>query len=347
MTPERRVHGTVRGRQTWDMDEEELVAAFGLGKVVRPMAVAARGWGDHNTVYRLHTTRGSFAVKAMEREMDELMVERFDIEVAAFNGAIPVPRPVPAGSGGPCAQVGGVQVRCHHWVTGAAKTNEDTAPEECRHMGSIVANLHLLGLPWSPRFDRQVADDSLSWVELAEAGARRRARWALPLTENLVTLEAISASAQQWRDNEAALPRVGSHRDLNAHNVLFGGGDLVLVDWDAAGPIWPPWELACYATLWSARRNGNYDLDAAVAFLAGYRGGGGDISGDEADTLPRLVDNVESWTKKNVRWAVVSPTETQDVNAELLIQGLLSTPGAVVQRQRLLDEAIDQLATSP
>ena len=117
-------------------------------------------------------------------------------------------------------------------------------------------------------------------------------------------LEAISTAAHNWRRQEPHRARIGSHHDLNAHNVLFSPYGLSLVDWDAAGPIDPRWELANYATLWSARADGFYDLDATVSLLAGYQEAGGHISGEEPDTLDGLIDNVESWTKQNVRWAV-------------------------------------------
>jgi thiamine kinase-like enzyme len=79
--------------------------------------------------------------------------------------------------------------------------------------------------------------------------------------------------------------RVGSHRDLNAHNVLFCGAGLSLIDWDAAGPSTPGWERANYATLWATRPGGRYDIEAAVAFLHGYRDAGGEVTADDPDTL--------------------------------------------------------------
>ena len=329
------------------MDADEVAAAFGLGEPMGPMVAAARGWGGHNVICRLHSTAGVWAIKVVGRELDELMTEHFEIEVAAFNGGIPMPRPIPALSSGSCAQVGGQLVRCHEWIDGAAMTNEETTVAEAHRMGEIMARLHGLHLPWSPRFDSQSVIEELTWAELAQAGSRRGARWAHIVTANLAALEAISAAAAGWRIQDRSGLLVGSHRDLNAHNVLFGPAGLSLVDWDAAGPIYPAWELANYATLWSARPDGSYDPEAILSFLAGYLEGGGHISGEEPDTLIALVDNVESWTKKNVRWALSSPTETQDSNAEVLIGALLTTPATVDQRRHLLKKTITLLPTAP
>lgn len=68
----------------------------GLGEPVAAMTETARGWGRHNVVYRLDTTDGRWAVKALLREVDGLIREYFDIELAAFTGGVSMPRPVPA-----------------------------------------------------------------------------------------------------------------------------------------------------------------------------------------------------------------------------------------------------------
>jgi thiamine kinase-like enzyme len=121
---------------------------------------------------------------------------------------------------------------------------------------------------------------------------------------------------------------------------------LWLIDWDAAGPISPGWERANYACLWAGRPHGHYDLDAAVAFLDGYQHVGGVVTRDDPDTLEFLLDNVEGWTKKNVMWAITSPSVEQDRNAGYLIGALLATPSTIEQRRRLLHAAITRLGSA-
>jgi thiamine kinase-like enzyme len=140
--------------------------------------------------------------------------------------------------------------------------------------------------------------------------------------------------------------RVASHRDLNAHNALFATTGLSLIDWDAAGPTPPPWERANCATLWSAGHGGRYDIDAAIAFLHGYKDAGGEVTADDPDTLDFLLDEVESWTKKNVRWAITTPTAEQDHHVELLIGALLATPATIEERRCVLQTAISHSATA-
>jgi Ser/Thr protein kinase RdoA (MazF antagonist) len=324
---------------------QELAAAFGLGEPIGGVVEAARGWGGHNVVYRLDITVGSWAIKSLRREVDGLLVERFEVEMAAFGGGIAMARPVPASAvGEPVAVVAGQRVRCHQWIDGASKLNEQTSVEESALMGELVAHLHGLSLPWSSRFDDHIpGEDESSWAALAEDAERAQSPLAPFISDNLATLERLADRAVHARQDHRQSPRIGSHRDLNAHNVLFTAGGLRLIDWEAAGPVYPPWERANYATLWSARDHGRYDLEALSAFLRGYRRGGGEIGNDDPDTLGFLVDNVENWTNKNVRWAIQTPTPDQDQSARYLIEALLMTPTTIERRRRHLQDGIARL----
>jgi Ser/Thr protein kinase RdoA (MazF antagonist) len=323
---------------------EEVAAAFGLGKPVAAMTEAARGWGGHNIVYRLDTTDGRWTIKALLREVDELIRERFDIELAAFTGGVRMPQPVPAVGGSPYAELGGTRLRCHEWVDGVAKVNEETSVDESRRMGRLVAGLHGMSLGYSPRLDERLKPpDEPTWEGLADGASRQGASWAATLTEQVTTLERLSEQARKLGVQQRNMPRIASHRDLNAHNVLFAARGLWLIDWEAAGPIYPGWERANYACQWAARPDGRYDLDAAEAFLDGYQHAGGVVTRDDPDTLAFLLDNVASWTKKNVMWAITRPSAEQDLHAGYLIGALLATPSRVEERRRLLHAAITRL----
>jgi len=322
-------------------DPDEISAAFGLGQTTAPLVEAARGGGGHNVVYRLETTSGCWAIKAMVRELDDLTAERFEIEMGAFEGGIPMPRPVPTTSGMPVADISGLQVRCHEWVPGTAKTNEQASVADAARMGQLVAALHGLDLPWSSAFDQQAENAGPPWSDLATEGRRRGAGWGLTLADHLTEMTAIADRVAALSERDLSATRVGSHRDLNAHNVLFAGGDLSLIDWDAAGPASPAWERANYSTLWSARAGGGYDESAIVAFLSAYRDAGGQLTRDDPDTLELLLVEVEDWARKSVKWAAADPTGKKDENADLLIRGLLNTPATIETRRRLLQSALE------
>ena len=150
-------------------------------------------------------------------------------------------------------------------------------------MGSLVAQLHGLAIAVDEPVARRPGDDGDDWSSLAAVGASRHAPWASVIAENLQSLQRAAAVADSAVDHEQ---RIGSHRDLNAHNVLFDGDRLVLVDWDAAGPASARAERAEYSVLWAYTADGAYDIDTAVAFLRGYCDAGGTVDRDDPAALP-------------------------------------------------------------
>ena len=65
-----------------------------------PLRLAALGWAGHNQVFRLDTVAGSFAVKRYGRPLaSDVPAGGFAIERAAYEGGVPMPRPVPALTG--------------------------------------------------------------------------------------------------------------------------------------------------------------------------------------------------------------------------------------------------------
>jgi Ser/Thr protein kinase RdoA (MazF antagonist) len=117
-------------------------------------------------------------------------------------------------------------------VDGYAKTNETVTVDDAAEMGRIVAVLHGLRIvvPAMPSGPSRRSFGEAHWLELAERGADAGAVWAERVRANIAAIMAVEGMLDRLpppRD------RIGSHRDLNAHNVLFDQ-DLMLIDWDAA-----------------------------------------------------------------------------------------------------------------
>src|SRR6185369_14771237 len=93
------------------------------------------------------------------------------------------------------------------------------------------------------------------WLELARRAPR--ASWSRLLEQNV---EAID-NAEQFGATFDDPASVGSHCDLNAHNVLFTPAGLLLVDWDAAGPASAAYERAGTAVVWSQRPGDRLDIE--------------------------------------------------------------------------------------
>ncbi len=316
--------------------DQEIADAFGLGAVRGPLHHVADGWGGHNRVYRLDTEAGAFAVKRYGRRLGggDPPAGGFAVEQAAFAGGVPMPSPVPAvGVGDGCwAEVGGTWFRCHEWVDGSAKYNEDTSAAEAEAMGRIVAHLHGLAIAAGPVVPP--VDWRPQLEALLTAGRARRAGWAGGLAASLDRIAAFTEPTPP--PGEVA----GSHGDLNAHNVLFSPAGLRLVDWDAAGPAWLRWERADFAVRWGERGRGRYDESAVRAWVTGYRDGGGTWDDDDPAVLSFAPARFLPWVVDNIEMAVKDPTPEQDEVAAILIGVVVEAPRRVAERQDILARAI-------
>ena len=316
-----------------------LAQTFDLGSVHGPLVRAADGWGGHNQVFRLETSTGTWAIKRYGRPLDDVSESGFDVERAAWEGGVPMPRPIPTADGRCWAVLDdGSPYRCHEWIDGTARENEDTTPAEAGAMGRIVAHLHGLRLPADP--PSTPAIDLAGRVEAALASGRaRQAVWADTLVAHLSLVIAI---ADQPGPTDLGDDLVGSHQDLNAHNVLFSPSGLRLVDWDAAGPASPRWERADFAVRWAGRRDGEFDHTALAAFVRGYRDGGSQFDADDPDVLGSAPAALLPWVVQNLEMAVNRPTAEQDELADVMVAALVrtATRGDIAARQAALAKAL-------
>lgn len=138
-------------------------------------------------------------------------------------------------------------------------------------------------------------------------------------------------------------PYIGSHRDLNAHNVLFEADRLTLVDWDAAGPASARSERANYAILWSRTPSGDFDEGTATAFLRGYRDGGGTIDSGDPDVLASALRALIWWAQQNVTMAADSCSGAQDSLALALVRAVLDGPQEFAERRIFLSECLRRM----
>lgn len=303
----------------------------------------AAGWGGYNTVSRFVTATGVWCVKRHGWGPIPEAGSAFAIELQAHDGGVPMARPVPTTDGRCWAEIDGHLYRCHQWVEGEVKHNEATSVADANSMGIIVGHLHGLRIPCPPPnlMTSERAVGRRRWKDLAAAGGARGASWAERLSGAVEIFGALDGQPGPADRPDDEL--VGSHRDLNAHNVLFSADGLRLIDWDGAGRAWPPWERANYALLWAQRAHGRYDLDALLAFLRGYLDGGGRLELDDPSALDCAARTLAPWVAQNVEMAVDRPTPKQDVLAGLLVNALLAMPRTIAIRQALLADCLRRL----
>lgn len=129
--------------------------------------------------------------------------------------------------------------------------NPQTRDATLRQLGQTIRRVHALPLPdgASPRDP----------VEVIASLRAQRAGFTIPAFVAAAIDEVLAASPPAPRR-----PLVTSHNDLNPSNLAFDGERVLLLDWDAAGPNDPFYDLAAVAVFL------RLDAAAAAALLAAY-----------------------------------------------------------------------------
>jgi Ser/Thr protein kinase RdoA (MazF antagonist) len=217
-------------------DATEIAARFSLGDTATLSGPVARG--EVGQVWRLSTSRGTFAVKEPFESIpaDEVQ-EHAEYQEAAHAAGIPVPAVVRAGDGDAFAELAGVQVRVFQWVD-LRERDPNVDPAE---VGRIVASIHRLGfrgrLPTDPWYTQAVGSER--WDALLDALHTSGAPFGERLTELRDELVALEGLMEEPRDLQIC------HRDLWADNVLrTTAGGLCVIDWENCGLADPSQELA-------------------------------------------------------------------------------------------------------
>ncbi len=226
-------------------DATALARAFGLGAPLTPAEWMTSGWGGHNQLWRLTTSHGRWAIKEVGRDLSLDPDESLALELAAYAGGIPMPRPIPTTSGTCFAVLDGRRYRCHHWIDGVALASHGHAPATVAAVGGVLARLHGLRLRWSARLTPERPSPGVNrWITLLDSARSCDTELGMSLEcalESIARLETLTSKVLPSEE------MIGSHRDLHPSNLmrLHHGTALVLVDWDAAGPVVPVQEVAC------------------------------------------------------------------------------------------------------
>jgi Ser/Thr protein kinase RdoA (MazF antagonist) len=301
------------------LSPSSIAAAFGLGAPTGPLVAITSGPSAVHRSWRLSTSRGRFAVKALSQDQHAHGVEALAgpvrLELAALAAGVPLPRPCLAvGTGAGVAEVAGwgprpVLVRVHEWVEGTTAT----APPPTGlavELGAALAAIHRIGFPCGE--DTQVdpwyraAHRAAHWRGLAERAERAGRGWAgrlraaVPL---LVEVEALAAARAA-----ETVPLLVTHADLVPGNVLVSvQGRPWIVDWDDAGPWNAAEEVAAAVVSWSSGARGEPDEPVALALVEGYRQAGGSFQEHSPTVLAGSLSAVANWLELNVRRSLSEP----------------------------------------
>lgn len=271
--------------------------------------------GLTHRMWRIATTRGVFAVKELNRDFENPdyvgSCERaFVFEQAAYRAGLPMPRPMSVAASGRClAEVPGtgprpMTVRAHSWVEGERLDNSRAyPPDDAAQIAVMLARIHALG---------RAADDpggglrtfgEAHWRAHLERADERGDAWAPLLRGLLPALRELEAYVASTCDDPS--PLLISHNDADKKNCLRASdGRLLLVDWDAAGPVNPRHDVANCALAWAGVRLGDPSRPLVQAFIGAYRGAGGRHMSFQPGDLAGLVSRQLVWFNFNVRRAL-------------------------------------------
>ena len=280
---------------------EWLAHAFVLGQ---PRIAVHAGCGQKNPlgVLRLETSQGCFAVKRFEHEPAQGALA---IEFTAYAAGFPMPRPLRTPDGKPYVTYlhagNPVWVRVYSWVEGTVYDWGTVDPKISYQMGGLLAALHVLPVPaealqedpWMPlRWS--------GWEQLAALAAAKGVAWAQTLRQRLPVLVAWENHVLAYTVSDE--PVVPSQRDLHPPNVMqCVDGSLMVVDWDAAGPVNAREEVAKYALVWASAPEQSPSKEAVQAFIRGYREAGGHFVSRGILDLTHRARSLLWWLAYNVR----------------------------------------------
>jgi Ser/Thr protein kinase RdoA (MazF antagonist) len=298
----------------WELSPSVIATAFGLAVPTGPLVAVESGPSARHHLWRLSTTQGRFAVKAVGHHQqlsanDLALRGPMRLELAALAAGVPMPRPcLVSGSGTSVAAVStpGRQpllVGVHEWVDGTTAT-APCSTELAAELGGALAVIHRVGFdcgeaveidPWY-----RTAHGPAHWSGLADRAEQAGLGWAAGLRAALPVLAEVEALAAA-RAAET-VPLVVTHSDLVPGNVLVSAqGRPWIVDWDDAGPWNTAEEVAAAVVSWSTGPQGEPAAPAALALIEGYRRAGGTFNVGSPTVLAGSLSAAANWLELTVR----------------------------------------------
>ena len=278
-------------------------------------------------MWRLETERGTFAVKEMATEWPPARVERaFVLERAAFEAGIPMPaavvNPATGGCIGEIARPDGVRanVRVHAWVEGEGLRRIVYGTEYAGRVAGVIARIHALDITGGETIAEALAvGGDEHWSALAEEVERSAAEWRWELRGLLPVVHDLEMYIESAHGDPT--PLIMGHRDADQKNWMkTPGGELLPVDWDAAGPVHPRHEVANLALTWAGVHLGEPDWKVVRAWIAAYREAGGELQRIETGDLAEFVIVTLGWFEYNARRAIGASDDAERKAASDLVR---------------------------
>ena len=284
-----------------------LCTIFRLGEPIHT-AQAVQG-GMLHRLWRLHTTRGVFAIKQLNPMFmrragirDAYRVTERIAEAMAVRGVPAAVALKGEGEGGTVQEIGNATYIVYDWVEGKTLSTHAVEPERTRLIGTILARMHGLSQQDFPELEQpdeelfsedewdmltfQASDRDIPWTQ--------QVRMALPL---LVEWSKLATEASKILSRTSVI----SHRDLDQKNVIWRDVvSPVVIDWEAAGLTNPSMDVVGAALYWSGQNVQPPREESFHALLEGYVTSGGIIHDPGIVALHGVIGNWLGWLLFNM-----------------------------------------------
>ena len=257
-----------------------LCEQLGLGRAGGALAPVSGGL--HHRMWRLDTSKGSFAVKqlGLERELAHLDVaghyNATEAAAAAF-AAAGIPALHALSSSDYLQQIDDEAYLVYPWTEARAVGRNRIPPEQAAQVAVLMAKMHRAGVD-VPGLEQSRPNwlSSERLAALLQGAMRHNLRDAEELS---VRSDLLLAIADGLGEARAALAgnRLVSHGDLDHKNILWDeAGAPLVIDWESTRWLNPTHELLLEALDWSGI-TAHFEINPFRHFLEAYRGAGGII----------------------------------------------------------------------
>lgn len=253
------------------MKIKELFEFCGLCQVTGEPSLVSGGL--MHSMYAVETKGQKYAVK----KMNPMVMAREGVYGHVSNSeqiGIELMRVVPGVpallfEGKPIIEFEGDYYIVFHWKEGASIFPPNISPQNCAKIGEVLGRIHRLDFRYDALTKEQQRAPKYDWERYIELGVASNASWLCEAKEILSLLI-------EWNDamikaaNVLSQNQVISHRDMDPKNVMWQGGQPLLIDWEAAGYVNPYQELLELLSYWADDGKGGLIRENFDALLNAY-----------------------------------------------------------------------------
>lgn len=304
-----------------------LCAIYDVGDMVGELQEVTGGFVHR--IWRLHTTRGSYAIKQLNSiimqypNIYETYRTSERIAAAMYAEGVPAVVALKGNDNDTLHIIEDDAFQLYNWIDGTMLSSQPVEPERARLIGTTLARMHslhqsfpeLIPPDWEPFSDDewdmltfQAADRGLSWAQRVRNALPRITEWS------------------QWESQAGEILEktlVVSHRDVNQKNVLWQDiQTFAILDWESAGLINPTMELVGAALSWSGLVRGMPDEASFNALLEGYIASGGIIRDTGLTAIHGVLGNWLYWLHFNMSRSFADAEQERQVSQSETLQTL-------------------------